>query len=406
MKTKDSYYNIIVLCWWIINIILVWTAILKPLTFLSNIAVFALSLYAWNNMQATEKKILQIIILIIAGLCGYSLIIQNQPSNIIRFALIIYFICIVYYIKLPKNLIEKGLKWTAIPYCVLLILFEIYLILFFDTSALPTLRYNTISNGIGDIYPKYGFFYAIQLVGTAAIPFIFMLSLVDQHFFKSHRIVCRLLLLSGAIIAGNFGYIVAIVFFIAVLNLRKKIPYRKWFTRFVIVGLSIIIIGPSLVKFIDDVWESKKEESNATRLDQANVLIEDMSDSFQTILFGKGLGNQINKKTKFRDYSDFQYFELQTLYFLNQMGIVPFVVFILFNCWATFKFIKYDNFKLLYLAYITYSVTNPYILNTNQIVVIITLVSLSYRYNITNNNIHNKYALSHISNNHSVQSKF
>lgn len=386
MLSKISYNDIKTICWWTINIILVWTAILKPFTFFSNIAVFILSIYAWKNLSINNKKILQIAILIIAGLSGYSIILQNQPSNIVRFALIIYFICIAYYIKLPRHLVEKGLKWTTIPYCVLLILFEIYLILFFDSSNLPTLRFTTVSKGIGDIYPKYGFFYAIQLVGTAAIPFVFMLSLVDQNLFRYNRNKYRLLLLAGVITAGNFGYIVAIALFILFLNLRNKMTYKKWLNRIIIVCIALIVIGPSTVKFVEDTWESKKEESNATRLDQTNVLIKNMSDNLMTVFFGKGLGNQVNVKTKFRDYSDSQYFELQTLYFLNQMGIIPFVAFVLFNLWATIKFVRNYKLRLLYLAYIIYSVTNPYILNTNQIVVIITLVSLGFVHNNKSNN--------------------
>lgn len=123
--------------------------------------------------------------------------------------------------------------------------------------------------------------------------------------------------------------------------------------------------------------ESKKEVSNATRVDQATVLVEDMSDDIVGILFGKGLGHTVSRKTDFRDYTGNIYYELQTIYFMNQLGLIPFICFLCLNIYFTLKYIKYRKYIILYIAYVIYAVTNPYILNTNQVVVIITLVSLA-----------------------------
>lgn len=56
--------------------------------------------------------------------------------------------------------------------------------------------------------------------------------------------------------------------------------------------------------------------SNAVRKDQAEVLFSG------NIITGNGVGNTITAKTKYRDYSGPDYFEVQTLYVINQIGII------------------------------------------------------------------------------------
>ncbi len=375
-------------CWWIINIILVGTAIFIKYTIVSNLALMLLYVLSWKIFSSQDKRNSIMFCLGLLLLCGYSIILENNISYIIRFTLIMLFIGMAYFIKLPSKAICQALAMISLIYCVALIIGELYLVLFFDNSFLPTLRYEMRSQNLGDIYPKYGSIYAIQLVGTAALPFVFMLSFVC-NLFKSKILIKRLLLLLGVIIAGNFGFIVAIAIFLVLVYFPTKLSVRKWFNRLVIILLCLIAISRPAYNFVFDALEEKKDVSNATRIEQASVLIEDMVENLGTTILGKGLGNTVDKVGKFRDYRDNQYFELQSLYFLNQLGIIPFVLFILWNLYFTFKYIPLGRFKLVYLCYVIYAMTNPYIFNTNQIVVIITLVSLSqvkqdiYNINIT-----------------------
>lgn len=364
------------ICWFVINIILVWTAFLTKITVLSNFALFLIVILSWSYFGKFEKRYLEYIISFIFCLFAYSLIQNNSFASIIRFSIILFFILAVYIIRLPRATVIKGITYTTIPYCVFLILAEFYLVLFFDKSLLSTLRYSVTTSGIGDIYPKYGPIYAVQLVGTAALPFVFMLSYVEEVFIR-HKKAKRLILLAGIIIAGNFGFIVAIAVFWILLNLSKKYTYNELFNRFICVVVLTAILGPSMINFVSSTLEQKKEESNATRIEQAQVLMQDMNSSVVTALFGKGLGNTVEIKGKFRDYRGQQYYELQSLYFLNQLGVIPFMIFLIFNIFMTFKYIRYGNLRIVYLCYVLYAITNPYILNTNQVVVIITLVSLS-----------------------------
>ena len=377
-------YHIESICWWIINLILVFTFLFKQFTFLSNIALLVLLICRYKTLQYSHKRSIILCGLFVLFLSSYSIILHNNISNIIRFSIILFFICAAYFLKLPKRILIPPLRFSALALSIILILGEFYMIFFFDRSNSALLRNFLISNGLGDIYPKYGFFYAIQLVGTAALPFIFMLSFIENSLFKNNKWFCRILLFSGVIIAGNFGFLVAIFFFLFCIYSSVKTTYRSLLNKIIILSVFFIMAGPYIFNFVSKTLESKKEESNAIRIDQASVLMNDMSSNVGTLIFGTGVGHTLDVKTRFRDYTDNVYYELQSLYFLNQMGILFFLLFILINIYFAFKYIAFPKLLLLYLSYILYAITNPYILNTNQVVVIITLASLCYSYKKNN----------------------
>ena len=146
------------------------------------------------------------------------------------------------------------------------------------------------------------------------------------------------------------------------------------------IGLVILFtIGGGIIFYIDAVFEEKKDESNAMRIEQAILLLEDLSRNPITLLGGAGLGNTVDVTTHFRSYVGATYYELQVLYILNQLGLVSFLVFILVNILFVFKYMPDTKIKMVYAGYILYAVTNPYIIDTNQVVVIITLLSAQYQ---------------------------
>ena len=121
----------------------------------------------------------------------------------------------------------------------------------------------------------------------------------------------------------------------------------------------------------------KSDESSAIRIEQATLLLKDLGESPITLIMGKGMGNTLSVQTSFRDYTDNIYFELQILYILNQLGIIAFIIFSLYNIYLTITKIKYKELIFVYLFYIMYAITNPYIFDTNHIIVILTLCSIS-----------------------------
>lgn len=371
------------ICWWTINIILINTAFLSRITFLSNISIFLLIIIAWNHIENKNKEFAIYYILSILSLFSYSLILENNILIDLRFSIILLFIGLSYFVALPKKIICKPLASITVIYSVFLIIGEFYFVFLFDESLLGSLRHYLEEQNIGDIYPKYGNFYAIQLLGTSALPFVYMLAVV-YPLFKKNIILKKIIILAGIVISGNFAYIAALFVFYLIHYIPGKSSLKKHFNKFILSLLFAVFILPPFLMFLNFTLERKKEVSNAIRIEQATLLLEDLNHNIGTTLFGQGLGNTLTVKTKFRDYTGNQYFELQSLYFLNQMGLIPFIMFICWNIHFTFKYVTYKKLKLVYLGYLTYAITNPYILNTTQIVVIITLVSLSVKSTIVN----------------------
>lgn len=132
-----------------------------------------------------------------------------------------------------------------------------------------------------------------------------------------------------------------------------------------------------LLNIINAKYADGAQSSIGTRIDQYHVLLNDFSSNFPDLIFGKGFGNLIQVVTSARDYSNYIYYELQTIYFLNQMGLLVFSIFIIFNIYLAIKHIQNHMIRLIYCMYILYASTNPYIFDTNHLVVIITLVNLS-----------------------------
>lgn len=129
-------------------------------------------------------------------------------------------------------------------------------------------------------------------------------------------------------------------------------------------------------KYVTATIDRKAKYSNAVRIEQMKVLVNNMNSGALTLLFGQGLGNTISERTAFRDYTEKHSYELQPLYILNQVGLVYFVLFVCFNIILTLKFIKYKKLILIYFSYVLYASFNPYIFDTSHIVVIIVLISL------------------------------
>ncbi|MEA4968189.1 MAG: hypothetical protein VB048_08765 [Bacteroidaceae bacterium] len=138
-----------------------------------------------------------------------------------------------------------------------------------------------------------------------------------------------------------------------------------------------MIVSPIIISYIENVLDRKEEKSLNIRTDQFNVLINDVQENVMTILMGKGLGHTISEKTAYRDYTDNVYYELQIVYFFNQLGFLNFFIFLALNAYLALKYIIRKDLLWIYFCYVIYAITNPYILDTNHIVVIICLTSMN-----------------------------
>jgi hypothetical protein len=212
-------------------------------------------------------------------------------------------------------------------------------------------------------------------MGNALLPFAFFVSFI--YYQKKLRILMLFIFILAILCAGNFAFLLAILLFSGLYYIYIK----RWTLKKIVINgfLGIILLSviavPSYTYFAK-IIEKKAISSNPTRIDQGNVLINNMAEGLSTILFGQGLGNKINVKTQWRDYSHSIYYELQALYIMNQVGIIFFSFFILLNLLLSIFFIKYKVLLIAYASYIFYALFNPYFFDTNHIVVIIVLLSL------------------------------
>jgi hypothetical protein len=95
------------------------------------------------------------------------------------------------------------------------------------------------------------------------------------------------------------------------------------------------------------------------RGDQVSVLIEDLTKSPADLIFGRGFGNTVDIKAQFRDYTGQYYYELQSVYILNQTGILMFLLFLLVISVLLYTKINSRYLILLYLSYVLYAISNP-----------------------------------------------
>lgn len=343
---------------------------------LSLIGFFALQL---NYILKKSDRTRLLFLLLFVGwgflMLAYSSVVGNTVGNSFRFLIILVLIQAAFFVKPNPTYINIVIGFLVLQSLFLIVL-HLVLNLFFNSSSYLFLRLFFQAQGWGDLYTYNGLFYNIQILGNALLPFGVFVSLVFYSGMK--RTLLTLVLFIGMLVAGNFAFVLGVLVFITFLFLVTKSFNTRKFLTFAVLGILLgsIAAKPAL-SYLQKTISNKSEESNPTRIDQSKVLWEDLSENPVSLIFGKGLGNTLNVKTKWRDYTDNIYFELQSLYFLNQMGLLNFLIFSISNIICVVLFFKEPLVKIIYLAYILYAFFNPYFLDTSHIVVIITLISLN-----------------------------
>ncbi|WP_335523681.1 hypothetical protein, partial [Neobacillus drentensis] len=306
---------------------------------------------------------------------------HNSISLAIRFYSVLVLLLSAFFLP-PKKIYVNIFILLAVLQSILLIGFEIYILLFGDPEFAGYIRSTVMNLGLGDIYTFNNYFYRIQIKGNPILPVAFLISLFAIQS-KRLKISAASLLLVGTIVAGNFAFILAIIFFFGMYLVilffsNKKVSafLRNIFknrTKTILVSgiillflcICVIVIYPYVYHLI----KMKMELSIPTRFDQVFHLINDLLENPISLLFGQGLGNLINVISDYRDYRNYYYFELQTFYILNQVGILYFLLFLITNVIFVIKFWKNKFIYLIYLSYIVYAFTNPYLFDTTNILV-------------------------------------
>jgi len=240
-----------------------------------------------------------------------------------------------------------------------LIVFELFMMINFSIDNYYPVRQFFRNNDWGDVYTYNGVVWKIQLKGNALLPFAFFISMIYYH--SKLRFIMATIFLIATLIAGNFAFILGVILFVGLYYMYSK----RWTVQKIVLNglLGIILLSIVSVPGYDyffDVVKSKSVQSNPTRIDQFEVLINDMNEDMITLLMGQGLGNTVNKKTQWRNYTGAFYYELQAFYILNQVGIPFFGFFIIINMLFAWYFIKYKLLLISYGSYIFYAFFNPY----------------------------------------------
>lgn len=335
--------------------------------------------FFWKNktIDTSSKKTMKLIFIWSVFLLTYAILIRENSINLVfRFYIIILCLLLSHWVHLPLVATKRIFFFFILLQCFVLIVIEAIMNLFFSINNYLPFRFFFMEQGWGDIYTYDGFFYRVQIKGNALIPFAFFLTFLKDYTFKYRRTL-QIILLISSIIAGNFAYLIGIFIFIIFWYLFNDLRKRKFRNRIIIFSFVFALSIGSIMECTQDVLDRKSGYSLGTRSDQVDVLIRDVQKDISTFLLGKGLGNNVTIKTSFRDYTDNLYFEIQAMYFFNQLGLINSLIFISFLLFLAIKKIFYKDLLFIYFCYIIYGVTNPYILDTTQTTVILILISIS-----------------------------
>ena len=179
----------------------------------------------------------------------------------------------------------------------------------------------------------------------------------------------------ACIIAGNKAFLIGIflfvLYFFASWLFKTKRSYNFDF-KVCFLLVCTMMSFPVIIDKANSILEEKAGYSNAVRKDQAEILLSG------NIITGNGVGNSITAKTKYRDYSGADYFEVQTLYVINQIGIIGYSLFLILTFGLLLK--RKNSFALvfIYFTYLAYTFFNPYCFDTTHMITGFLLCSVFY----------------------------
>lgn len=342
------------------------------------IGLLLVSFIGKNRLIDTfAKKTIKVIFFWSIFLLVYALLIRGNSINwVFRFYIIVICLLLSHWIYLPFLSTKKIFFFFIVLQCFVLIVFELILNIGFDMKSYLPIRFFFQEQGWGDVYTYDGFFYRVQIKGNALIPFAFFLSFLKDYTFKYKKIL-QIILFISSVIAGNFAFLIGIFVFFVFWQLFNDLNKRRIANKIIIFSFIFLFSIGSILKYTQEILERKSDDSLGKRKDQFEVLVNNVQEDIPTFLLGTGLGNNIKIKTSFWNYENQPYYEIQAVYFFNQLGLINSFILFLFLLYLSINNFSYKDLFFIYFCYIIYAVTNPYILDTTQIVVILILISIS-----------------------------
>ena len=342
--------------------------------------ISVLFLYLSDKYEHRIRKKIWLMFLIFQVLILYWALYQsNEPNLIFRFFVIV---TLLNLILLIRNTNVRHIDYFIRIYsfqAIIVIIIGFLMPVLFSLETYSPIRHIVKEFQWGDLYTYNGIYYRVQLLGNALLPFLFFV-LYDEYRRLGTRLYLLILSLLAVIFAGNLAFILVLIIYAVCYELLtvKKFSFKVEKYKALFWG-SLLLTAPFIVYYFFQLIIMKSTgdvSSIGTRFDQFNVLVMSLTHSISSTLFGNGLGYTLNVVTASRDYSGNIYFELQFMYFLNQLGIVGMFSFICLHIYFFLTNIRDKFLILMYVCYIFYAAINPYMLDTTHIVVLVILVTL------------------------------
>lgn len=281
-------------------------------------------------------------------------------GKVIRFAEILLMIPLFFCMDESEDGEFYAKAFVRIAFLKAIVLFVIYGIVV-RTGTYSAVRTYSRMMEWGDVYTLGSVFMTrVQLHGNALLVMACIVA-----FYKKDKLVYRIALLLATLIAGNKAFLIGLFFlflyYIFAWFFHGRKIYNFDLKACLLIACAAVAL-PVLFTGIHSILEEKADFSNAIRKDQARVLLSG------NIIAGNGVGNTITAKTSWRDYTGDNYFELQTLYIINQIGIIGYLLFLV----LTFSLCTQNRSSYftcyIYFVYLAYTFFNPYCFDTSHMI--------------------------------------
>ena len=362
---KKNYLSLTIINYTIFTLITLCYFLQVPFRPLAKfISVFALFFALINLKKWIQifKQPLFCLYCLYISICIFCVIFNSNINirKVVRFSEIFLMIPLFFCIDESKNSNFYSKVFVRIAFLKAIVLFSIYGIIV-KTGSYSAIRAYGHLKGWGDIY-SFGsmFLTRVQVQGNALLVMAFFTAC-----YKRDKIFYRVALFLACLIAGNKAYLIGIFLFVLYFFVSWLFTTRKNYNfnfKVCFLLLCSMMSFPVIIDKANSILEEKAGYSNAVRKDQAEVLLSG------NIITGNGVGNTITAKTKYRDYSGADYFEVQTLYVINQIGIIGYFLFLCLTFGLLLK--RKNSFALvfIYFSYLAYTFFNPYCFDTTHMI--------------------------------------
>jgi hypothetical protein len=341
---------------------------------------FVLSLGQISKSIVADKPVLLLIALLIMHAL-YSITLGNDVSIVFRFYAILLLVILAYYAHINSRRFWNLVVWIYLLHAFIIIGIAIALAVMFGSEGAPLVRNYFGARGHGDVYTYGNLFYRVQIKGNALLPVMFMLCFHLWYCMRTKWYAfCCMVFFIGTVFAGNFAFLIALTFFVIsyyLLNIRTIRQFKAYLLSAAFSIVAFVVVG---FNYVISTLEKKSGAANSSlglRKEQVELLLNDLNFSLVELLFGRGLGNLLNYKTMYRNYADAIYYEVQAAYILNQTGFILFSLFSFFCVFLAFKRFGQNVFILIFLCYVMYAITNPYIFDTYHVLVVVLISSVA-----------------------------